>query len=287
MASSGPRPNQPWPTAPSLIVHERRAATPCVRLDRGELAENTTVNVEPSRTPAPWPEIIRMPTRKLKIYPLRRGSGLAIFDTTTVASRRRPPRSEACPRLKGLFLRRCAAGSYSSGKCNIMSTKTKLYVPEWRDNPILARCIEPGRGFLDRRETARPGGRARPRYILEWARISETFRHSQVGPFDQACLASMTFRRTARVFSNRRSRISPSPHRMARCRAVKSSVKRPRTSKTASLLLRKASRHTPGRRPRSVRNLEAGGGKPHHFPAQVIFRSVAVPTMVKAIRCGR
>ena len=40
--------------------------------------------------------------------------------------------------------------------------------------------------------------------------------------------------------------VSPSPKRMARCSAVRSSVKRPSISSTASLLLRNTSRHMVG-----------------------------------------
>jgi|GEM_PF-5965994 len=36
-----------------------------------------------------------------------------------------------------------------------MSEKTTLYIPEWLDNPVLARCLGPSRGFLYWREDAR------------------------------------------------------------------------------------------------------------------------------------
>src|SRR5438477_7596402 len=50
----------------------------------------------------------------------------------------------------------------------------------------------------------------------------------------QACLASMIERRIERVLVKRASSVSASPQRIARCKAVRSSVKRCTISSTAS-----------------------------------------------------
>ena len=61
-----------------------------------------------------------------------------------------------------------------------------------------------------------------------------------------ACFISIISRRIARVRSNQDSSLSPSPQRIARCNAIRSSLNRPSTSSTASLLLRNMSRHITG-----------------------------------------
>ena len=90
-----------------------------------------------------------------------------------------------------------------------------------------------------------------------------------------------TPRRVARASTNSRNSVSLSPKRIARCNAVRSSLKRPSISSTASRLLRKMSRHMIG--------LEAAMRVKSRKPeAENLMtsrwvcssRPVAVPTMV-------
>ena len=81
--------------------------------------------------------------------------------------------------------------------------------------------------------------------------------------------------------ANKSSRASPCPHRMARCSADRSSLKRPSISSTASRLCRKTSRHMTG----SDAAIRVKSRKP---PAEYLntsdsvtdSRSAAVPTML-------
>jgi len=89
-----------------------------------------------------------------------------------------------------------------------------------------------------------------------------------------------TLRRIARVRVKRSSSLSPSPQRMARCKKVKSSEKRCKTSRTASLLFKNTSRHITG----SDAAMRVKSWKPDAENLMTSFfssslRSLAVPTI--------